>query len=637
MPCLVYMGQNYTGGGTDVEANPQETATAELQKLKVGGVVYSVSSGLQPLIPYMTSTTTPSGTVTSSSEYDVNYADWMAFNGSSADISSMTGGWLPSTNDNAPWIQYAWSSAQKLSLLTIETANNGTTATRTITVEGLTAGGTYENCLASGSDFELSFTNGQYVSHEIPLNGNEYEAIRISGDEVWFVLFDTACTLSKVQCYSDTEDTPSLTDLSDTNITSPSDGQALEYDGTADKWVNVAKKAADTPTFTEASTRANLSGSGETMATILGKIKKWFTDLKDLAFIAKDGTSSTKYLRGDGTWQAFPTIPTVNDKTLTIQKNGTQVAQFTANSASDVTANITVPTKVSDLTNDSGFVTTDEKVTGQTQNPTSSTWYNMPFIGTSNQKPYYNNGLRYKTLEGTASATGESIVSIGNSTASGTAGNKIGTLRIYSSGTGYSHLTYNGGNNSRTHTLPDKTGTIALTDDFATASVNYATTAGSAGTATTSTNIQYSGEVGGAYIGGTATGTPTMSGRTGNGYIPTCGAVVDYINNKLDYFTVVNSYSATTTKTSVATYSSRKFSDYKMLMFLVYDTSGYRASMFLPRGTFTSSTSMYVSLTWVDSSNTQYWVEITYKDDTHCYIQAKSNATGKVVNVYGLH
>ncbi len=39
-----------------------------------------------------------------------------------------------------------------------------------------------------------------------------------------------------------------------------------------------------------------------------------------------------------------PTIPTVNNKTLTIQKNGTQVAQFTANSASDVTANITVPT-----------------------------------------------------------------------------------------------------------------------------------------------------------------------------------------------------------------------------------------------------------------------------------------------------
>lgn len=60
----------------------------------------------------------------------------------------------------------------------------------------------------------------------------------------------------------------------------------------------------DTPTFTEASTRANIA-SGESISTLFGKIKKFFTDIKDLAFIAKDGTSSTKYLRGDGTWQAF--------------------------------------------------------------------------------------------------------------------------------------------------------------------------------------------------------------------------------------------------------------------------------------------------------------------------------------------
>ena len=47
-----------------------------------------------------------------------------------------------------------------------------------------------------------------------------------------------------------------------------------------------------------------------------------------------------------------PTIPTVNNGTLTIQKNGTQVATFSANQSSNATANITVPTKDSDLTND---------------------------------------------------------------------------------------------------------------------------------------------------------------------------------------------------------------------------------------------------------------------------------------------
>ena len=51
-----------------------------------------------------------------------------------------------------------------------------------------------------------------------------------------------------------------------------------------------------------------------------------------------------------------PTIPTVGNGTLTIQKNGTTVKTFTANASSNVTANITVPTKTSDLTNDSGFV-----------------------------------------------------------------------------------------------------------------------------------------------------------------------------------------------------------------------------------------------------------------------------------------
>ena len=54
-------------------------------------------------------------------------------------------------------------------------------------------------------------------------------------------------------------------------------------------------------------------------------------------------------------------IPTVNDATLTIQKNGTTVNTFTANSATNTNVNITVPTATSDLTNDgdgtSNFVT----------------------------------------------------------------------------------------------------------------------------------------------------------------------------------------------------------------------------------------------------------------------------------------
>ena len=49
--------------------------------------------------------------------------------------------------------------------------------------------------------------------------------------------------------------------------------------------------------------------------------------------------------------------PTVNNATLTIQKNGTSAGTFTANASANRTINITVPTKTSELNNDSGFIT----------------------------------------------------------------------------------------------------------------------------------------------------------------------------------------------------------------------------------------------------------------------------------------
>lgn len=51
-----------------------------------------------------------------------------------------------------------------------------------------------------------------------------------------------------------------------------------------------------------------------------------------------------------------PTIPKVNNGALILKKNGIDVATFTANQSSKTTADITVPTKTSDLTNDSGFI-----------------------------------------------------------------------------------------------------------------------------------------------------------------------------------------------------------------------------------------------------------------------------------------
>lgn len=52
--------------------------------------------------------------------------------------------------------------------------------------------------------------------------------------------------------------------------------------------------------------------------------------------------------------------PAVNNGILTIQKNGVDVATFSANTATNVTANISVPTKTSEITNDSDFITSND-------------------------------------------------------------------------------------------------------------------------------------------------------------------------------------------------------------------------------------------------------------------------------------
>ena len=55
--------------------------------------------------------------------------------------------------------------------------------------------------------------------------------------------------------------------------------------------------------------------------------------------------------------------PTVNNGQLTIQKNGTTINTFTANASGNVTANITVPTTVAELSDASTYVTQNNLTT----------------------------------------------------------------------------------------------------------------------------------------------------------------------------------------------------------------------------------------------------------------------------------
>ena len=98
-------------------------------------------------------------------------------------------------------------------------------------------------------------------------------------------------------------------------------------------------------------------------------------------------------------------IPTVNNATLTIQKNGTTVKTFTANASTDVTANITVPTKVSDLTNDSGFIT------GITSSDVTTALGYTPYNST-NPSGYQANVIETVKVNGTALTPSSKAVDI---------------------------------------------------------------------------------------------------------------------------------------------------------------------------------------------------------------------------------
>lgn len=83
---------------------------------------------------------------------------------------------------------------------------------------------------------------------------------------------------------------------------------------------------------------------------IVGKINEIIDDKQDTLVSGTNiktvgGTS----LLGSGNIA----LPTVNNAILTIQKNGTNVATFTANASSNVTANISVPNTVSSVSSSS--------------------------------------------------------------------------------------------------------------------------------------------------------------------------------------------------------------------------------------------------------------------------------------------
>ena len=131
--------------------------------------------------------------------------------------------------------------------------------------------------------------------------------------------------------------------------------------------VNDIIKVLVDSTHNDAATYYRCTESGGVKSwTYIGAEGAYYTKSEaDSKFVEQTTTVNGKALSSDITLTASDVgalpdstvIPTVNNATLTIQKNGTTVDTFTANSATNTTVNITVPTDTNDLTNGAGYIT----------------------------------------------------------------------------------------------------------------------------------------------------------------------------------------------------------------------------------------------------------------------------------------
>lgn len=175
---------------------------------------------------------------------------------------------------------------------------------------------------------------------------------------VWKCLIDDTTGITPVEGANWTvwiDEAAYLSGLADVTITNPANGQVIRYNSQSGKWENVGVDS--TPT----SGSANLVQSGGVATQLANKANSAdlatvatsgdYQDLNNLPTLA-DVATSGQYSDLLG----LPTIPTVNNGILTLQINGVTVETFNANDSNNKTANFNVPTKTSDLTNDSNFV-----------------------------------------------------------------------------------------------------------------------------------------------------------------------------------------------------------------------------------------------------------------------------------------
>ena len=237
---------------------------------------------------------------------------------------------------------------------------------------------------------------------------------------------------------------------------------------------------------------------------------------------------------------------TETDPTVPSWAKASSKPTYTASEVGALPSTTTIPTKTSQLTNDSGFITSDsDENVKNTTITTASTIYltgsTSSSTATSGLSKHASVNLYLTADSGT---DGNSRLTLGNSTATGTAGAKYGLLRLYGNTAYYVDIRTESSlpTGNRTIYLPSYAGSMYLTCTSTTNAVGGATTApvyvDDTGRIQVVTSIPYS----------LLTGTPTIPDVSGK--IDTAGSGLSKSGTTLNHASTIT---AGTVGTSSAT------------------------------------------------------------------------------------
>lgn len=183
---------------------------------------------------------------------------------------------------------------------------------------------------------------------KIKINGTEYEiagggsgsVTGVKGNkESTYRTGNVNLTPANIGALPDTTTIPTKTsDLTnDSNFVSDANYVHTDNNYTTTEKNKLANAVEDNPTFTEASTRANIV-SGESVSTLFGKIKKWFSDLKAVAFSGSYNDLSDKPTIPDISTKMDKADPTGTGKLSINRKTNTTIGNYSAAFGHDCTA-----------------------------------------------------------------------------------------------------------------------------------------------------------------------------------------------------------------------------------------------------------------------------------------------------------